>query len=181
MESGMLRTFAAAAPPIALVLVGVLLVEPPAISPVERLPTLRVLAQPASVQLSADDWRPLDTAGPYVESFEAATLNPGEVYPQRLTLHSLPMQANERVGVIIAPNEYAEFLYLYPVKVTLRVLLDRGEFWVESVQTFEVPVGRPLPVRWRLGRAASEEENWTLLALYSPEVKATQFQLRQLF
>ena len=87
---------------------------------------------------------------------------------------------DERVGVIMAPNEYAEFLYLYPVKVTLRVLLDRGEFWVESVQTFEVPVGRPLPVRWRLG-AASEEENWTLLALYSPEVKATQFQLRQLF
>ena len=91
------------------------------------------------------------------------------------------MQANERVGVIIAPNEYAEFLYLHPVKVTLRILIDRGEFWVESVQTFDVPVGRPLPVRWQLGQAASEEENWELLAFYNPEAKATRFQLRQLF
>ncbi len=39
----MLRSLAVAAPPIALVLVGVLLIEPPALTPGDRLPTLRVL------------------------------------------------------------------------------------------------------------------------------------------
>ena len=34
---------------------------------------------------------------------------------------------------------------------------------------------------WRLGRAASEDENWTLLAFYNPEERTTRFQLRQLF
>ena len=40
----MLRTLSTLAPPIALVLVGVLLVEPPILTPGDRLPTLRVLA-----------------------------------------------------------------------------------------------------------------------------------------
>ena len=34
---------------------------------------------------------------------------------------------------------------------------------------------------WRLGRAASEDENWTLLAFYNPEERTNRFQLRQLF
>jgi len=133
-----------------------------------------------TLQLPADDWRRVDTPEPYVESFEARTLKPGEVYPQRVTLYKLPMQANEQVGVIVAGGEYVQFLYVYPVKVTVRVMLERGESWIESVQTFHVPVGRPLPARWRLGQAASEEEHWELLAFYAPEVKATRFQLRQL-
>ena len=43
----MLRLFAAIAPPIALLLVGVLLLEPPALAPRERIPTLRLLTTPA--------------------------------------------------------------------------------------------------------------------------------------
>jgi hypothetical protein len=90
------------------------------------------------------------------------------------------MQVNDRVGVLVAPEEYAEFLFLYPVKITLRLLLDRGDFWLESVQTFEVPRGSPLPVRWRLRQAASEDETFELLALYDAEVKRTRYQLRRL-
>ncbi len=40
----MLRALAAAAPPIALILVGILLIEPPVLTPGDRLPTLRVLS-----------------------------------------------------------------------------------------------------------------------------------------
>ena len=39
----MLKWFAAIAPPIALLMVGVLLLEPPALTPRERVPTLRLL------------------------------------------------------------------------------------------------------------------------------------------
>jgi|TARA_B100000749_G_C18008544_1_gene294266 hypothetical protein len=38
----MLRWFAFIAPPIALLMVGVLLLEPPALTPRERVPTLRL-------------------------------------------------------------------------------------------------------------------------------------------
>ena len=40
----MLRTLLAAAPPIALVLVGVLLVEPPYLTPADRIPTLHIFS-----------------------------------------------------------------------------------------------------------------------------------------
>lgn len=43
----MLKWFAAIAPPIALLMVGVLLLEPPALTPRERVPTLRLLTGPA--------------------------------------------------------------------------------------------------------------------------------------
>jgi len=39
----MLKLFAGLAPPIALLMVGVLLLEPPALTPGQRLPTLRLL------------------------------------------------------------------------------------------------------------------------------------------
>ena len=177
------------APPIALVLVGVLLVEPPAITPPDRLPTLRVLAQEffevevpgTTLRLPAGRWRRSAPRESFAESFEATTRRPGEVYPQLLTIYKLAMQANERIGILVAPDEYVEFLYAYPPKITYRGLLDRGDFWVESVQTFEVPMGRPLPVAWKLGQATSEAENWRLLALYDSEVKATRFQFQQLF
>lgn len=42
----MLKWFAAIAPPIALLMVGVLLLEPPALTPRERVPTLRLLTGP---------------------------------------------------------------------------------------------------------------------------------------
>ena len=42
----MLKVFAGLAPPIAFVLIGALLVEPPALSPRDRIPTLRLLADP---------------------------------------------------------------------------------------------------------------------------------------
>ena len=181
--------FAAMAPPIALVLVGVLLVEPPAITPPDRLPTLRVLAQEffevevpgTTLRLPAGTWRRSAPRQSFAESFEATTRRPDEVCPQLLTIYKLAMQANERIGIRVAPNEYVKFLYTYPAKITYRGLLDRGDFWVESVQTFEVPMGRPPPVAWKLGQAASEAESWRLLALYDPEVKATRFQLQQLF
>ena len=44
----MLKWIAAIAPPIALLLVGVLLLEPPALIPRERVPTLRLLTGPAA-------------------------------------------------------------------------------------------------------------------------------------
>ena len=44
----MLKWFAAIAPPIALLMVGVLLLEPPALTPRERVPTLRLLTGPPS-------------------------------------------------------------------------------------------------------------------------------------
>ena len=72
-------------------------------------------------------------------------------------------------------------LFLYPVKVTLHLRIDRGEFWAESFETFDVPIGTPLPVAWRLNAAASDEDAVRLLELYDPEVKRTHFQLRQLF
>ena len=50
----MLKLFAAMAPPIALLLVGVLLLEPPALTPGERVPTLRLLAGPTSSPLPTD-------------------------------------------------------------------------------------------------------------------------------
>ena len=40
----MLRTLLAAAPPIAIVLVGVLLVEPPHLTPADRIPTLHIFS-----------------------------------------------------------------------------------------------------------------------------------------
>ena len=43
----MLKWFATIAPPVALLMVGVLLLEPPALIPRERVPTLRLLAGPA--------------------------------------------------------------------------------------------------------------------------------------
>ena len=39
----MLKLFAGLAPPIALLMVGVLLLEPPALTPGQRVPTLRLL------------------------------------------------------------------------------------------------------------------------------------------
>ena len=43
----MLKWFAGIAPPVALLMVGVLLLEPPALTPRERVPTLRLLTGPA--------------------------------------------------------------------------------------------------------------------------------------
>ena len=43
----MLKWFAAIAPPVALLMVGVLLLEPPALTPRDRVPTLRLLTGPA--------------------------------------------------------------------------------------------------------------------------------------
>ena len=40
----MLKWFATIAPPVALLMVGVLLLEPPALTPRDRVPTLRLLA-----------------------------------------------------------------------------------------------------------------------------------------
>ena len=45
-DSDMLRLFAAMAPPVALLMVGVLLLEPPALTPRDRVPTLRLLTSP---------------------------------------------------------------------------------------------------------------------------------------
>jgi hypothetical protein len=51
----MLKWFAAIAPPIALLMVGVLLLEPPALTPRERVPTLRLLARPAPEMTRDED------------------------------------------------------------------------------------------------------------------------------
>ena len=59
----MLKWFAAIAPPIALLMVGVLLLEPPALTPRERVPTLRLLTGPApDMTLDVDTVLPPDPA-----------------------------------------------------------------------------------------------------------------------
>lgn len=134
-----------------------------------------------TVQLSADQWRRLDSPEPYAERFEGRVRRRGDVLAQVLTFVRLPMQSNDRVGLRVAPNEHLEFLFLSPVNVTLRLRVERNAFWVESMETFEVPIGSPLAATWRLRTAASEEDTLRLLELYDPEVKRTRFQLSQLF
>jgi hypothetical protein len=51
----MLRWFAFIAPPIALLMVGVLLLEPPALTPRERVPTLRLFTGSALEVAHAHD------------------------------------------------------------------------------------------------------------------------------
>lgn len=133
------------------------------------------------VRLSAAEWRELPATEPFAVRFEARTTQSGEVFPQQLAIYKLPMQVNDRVGVAVTANEFADFLFLYPVYVTCRMRLDRDAFWVESIQTFAVPLGRPLRVPWRLNQRPSEDEAFVLLDTYDTEVKRTRFQLNQLF
>ncbi len=134
-----------------------------------------------TVELPADQWQRLDSPEPYAERFAARARRPGDVFAQVITVVKLPMQITDRVGLPIAPNEYVEFLFVYPVKATLRLRVDRGEFWAESLETFEVPIGTPLPVPWRLNAVAGDDDAVRLLEFYDPEVKRTRFQLTQLF
>ena len=72
----MLKLFAGLAPPIALLMVGVLLLEPPALTPGQRVPTLRLLTSagpnvppPRDIVLEPEDTpEPEPTAEPEPES-----------------------------------------------------------------------------------------------------------------
>ena len=134
-----------------------------------------------TVRLSVDDWRALPSPEPFAVVFEATRIRAGEALPQRITLFKLPMQVNDRLAVALTADELCDFLFLYPVKITYRMQLERETYWVESVQTFDVPVGMPLRVPWRLNERPSEQGIFILLDTYDAEVKRTRFQLRQLF
>jgi hypothetical protein len=133
------------------------------------------------LRLPADDWRQVEFPEPFAVRFEARAKRSSETFPQLLTIFKLPMQFNDRIGVTLTADELADFLFLYPVKVTYRMRVDRGTFWVESLQTFEVPMGMPLRVAWQLHKTASPEQISVLLDMYDTDIKRTRFQLRQLF
>ncbi len=131
------------------------------------------------VSIPADQWKRSDNPEPYAENFEARTLRSGHAFPQVLTIVKVPMSEDRRLGVQISDHEFSEFFVVHPGMLTIQVRVDRGQYWVFSRETFDVP--RTLSVKVDEYRPfLSEEENRIVWSAYQKEVDGTRALINQL-
>ena len=122
----------------------------------------------------SSDWTPMDNPEPFAANFSAKRMQPGEPFPQVITVFKIKMTDGDRSGIEAADREWVELFVVHPGKLIAQIRVDKGGYWIMSRQTFEA-AGR-LPA---VTDPLSEERQRILLGLFDREIKRTRYQLQR--
>jgi hypothetical protein len=132
-----------------------------------------------TLKLDATAWRPMANEATFAENFEAVTVKSGETWPQVITIFKLPMSSDRKRGIQVTKSEYVEPFVAHPGKVTIQIAVDRGRYWVQSRQTFDVASDVAARVAWDVDVSTprprnSAKEQRSLVRVFQDQVDSTR-------
>ncbi len=81
----------------------------------------------------------------YSKNYVALSKKDGEMFPQVVTVFLNKITNDRTVGMEkIADSEYIKAFVLYPYSITVRIIIDKKDYWVLSRQTFKSKNNYPL-------------------------------------
>lgn len=116
-----------------------------------------------TIRLSTVDWHKAENEADYAQNFEAKTNDPGRRY-QVVTIFTIPMSDDRRVGTQLSKREYLELFVSAPGQLTVLLRVDHGAYWILSRELFIGPAiaGVSLP---EYGALTKRQERRARLAL----------------
>lgn len=137
----------------------------------------RVNVANGSVELDRSFWSAMDNPEPFADNFEAREKRMGEQFNQVVTVFKSPIREEQKSGLELSPNTWANVLDVHSPAVTIDLRVAHAGHWVLSRQTFARRSGLPLG----LGGAGSDKRDQArLLSAYSDEVERTRSVLEAL-
>ncbi|HEV7239178.1 MAG TPA: hypothetical protein VGQ36_08045 [Thermoanaerobaculia bacterium] len=116
-----------------------------------------------AIRLSTVDWHKAEDDVDYAQNFEAKTNDPGRRY-QVVTIFTIPMSDDRRVGTQLSKREYLELFVSAPGQLTALLRVDHGEYWILSRELFVGPAIAEVPLP-EYGALTKRQERRARLAL----------------
>jgi hypothetical protein len=150
-------------------------------SPVVSVAAQLSLTVPGNtIELSPDDWAKAKDETNFANNYEERKVSPWHKYGRMVTVFSIPMSDDRRIGLKISDREYVEFFIVHPGFVTAQTRVDTGKYWVLCRETYNLKGQSPIDVSvYR--PFLSENENRQLWQLYQAEVDETRRLLNSKF
>lgn len=111
-----------------------------------------------TIRLSRHEWRALPNPQPFADNFEQTEFLPPLTRPRIVTIFKMPMSEDRRVGRPLSKNEYIQMFSFEPGVVTVRIRVDKGDYWVLSDEAVAAPtVTAPIDRRTELVGSTLED------------------------
>ena len=110
------------------------------------------------IRLSRHEWRALPNPQPFADNFEQTDFLPPLTRPRIVTIFKMPMSEDRRVGRLLSDNEYIQMFSFQPEIVTIRIRVDKGNYWILSDESVAAPsITAPIGDRAELAGSALED------------------------
>ena len=131
-----------------------------------------------TIELSSGGWAKAKDETNFANNYEERKISPWHKYRRMVTVYSIPMSDDRRIGLKISDREYVEFFIFHPGFVTAQTRVDKGKYSVLCRETFNLKGQSPVDVSL-YKPFLSENENRQLWQLYQAEVDETRHLLTQ--
>jgi hypothetical protein len=131
------------------------------------------------VRIPRAEWKALPGSYRSGESFEQRKVELRQRFPRFLTVFTIHMTEDDRVGQQISPTEYLEMWVEQWGTLTVQVRVDKGRYWVMSRETILAPEGPLLDTS--VAKALSDDEFSAARAMFEAEIERTRFLLTSQF
>jgi hypothetical protein len=129
-------------------------------------------------------WETLSTNSDYSEGFSRRLAQNNEEYELVVTIFKLPMTEDRKSGLKIGDNEWLEIFSTFREEMTMRLRLNKGDYWLLSRQTFKVgvtPVEHPKAYTFPWYESEIDAKDTLIRSYLQNEIDKTRYILRNEF
>ena len=148
--------------------------------------TLTLQAPGKTIELSSNDWVKVGDPNNFAKNYSEKESSSLHAYERMVTVFLNPMSGDRRIGKKLTSTEYVEMFIVTPGLLTMRIRIDKGEYWVMSRDTYkpkEKMISNALDSTdfSVASLSISESERAQLMSDYQAEIDETRFLLNSKF